>query len=131
MLTACAEDRRTTLRERAARSLARSLSKNAKVRVRLGHPCLGRTDEAEILRALAIAAVPLLPEVVPALRRVQRLQVEGGRWRRDVPIPKSLGVGPGEDVGAPSRWVTLKCLVALMTYAVDAKLPRMYPRKPV
>lgn len=129
-LTACADDRRGALGERAAQSLSRSLANTAKLRPRLGHPCLGRTDEAEILRALSRAAVPLEPEMVPALQRVQRLQCEGGRWRRGNPVPDSLGLRREEAVGAPSRWVTLKCVVALMTYAVEAKLPRMYPQKP-
>jgi len=130
-LAACAEDRRTALRERALRSLSRVLARTAKHRVRLGHPCLGRTDVAEILHALARAGAQLEPEMVPALRRVQRRQDEGGRWRRDVSVPISLGLRHEEKAGSPSRWVTLKCVVALMTYAVDARLPRMYPQKPL
>jgi hypothetical protein len=129
-LAACTDGRRTALRERAVQSLSRSLVRTARVPVRLGHPCLGRTDEAEILHSLARAEVPLEQEMAPALGRVQRRQGEGGRWRRDVAVPKSLAVRSDGNVGDPSRWVTLKCVVALMSYAVDAKLPRMYPQKP-
>jgi hypothetical protein len=129
-LTNCGDLRRQVLKERAVLSIMRSLATTVTAPIRLGHPCLGRTDEAELLSMLARAAVSLKPEMVGALKRVQRRQVDGGKWRRDVPIPKSLPV-PGEGAfGTPSRWVTLKCVTGLMTYAVDAQLPRMYPQKP-
>lgn len=128
-LTAC-ELRRRALRARALGSLVRALGSTAKVPPRIGHPCLGRTDEVELLWAVARAAVPLAPEMVCALKRVQRRQIEGGKWRREVPIPRSLAVPVVGALGDPSRWITLKCVVALMTYAVDARLPRMYPQKP-
>lgn len=130
-LTACADERRAALKERAVLSLSRSLARSAKAAALLGHPCLGRTDEGEVLHALARAEVPLAPDMVPALRRVQRRQDEGGRWRREVPVPASLAIRPKRNSGALSRWVTLKCVAALMTYAVDARLPRMYPEKPL
>jgi len=130
-LTACAGLGREILTARAVDSLARALIGAAQRPTRLGHPCLGRTDRAEILCALSRAAVPLKSEMVPALKRLQRRQLDGGKWRRDVPVPKSLGVCPEGGVGFPSRWVTLKCVVALMTYAVEAGLPRMYPAKPL
>jgi len=130
VLTASAGLGREILKTRAVASLERAMAATVKGSSRLGHPCLGRTDDAEILWALARAAVPLEPEMVPALRRVQRRQLDGGKWRRDVAVPKSLEVVPEGGVGFPSRWVTLKCVVALMTYAVDARLPRMYPEKP-
>ena len=130
-LTGCTDLGREVLRVRAVESIERALAGAARVPARLGHPCLGRTDEAEILCALARAAVPPGPGASRALRRLQRRQMEGGRWRRDVPVPKSLPVSVEGAPGAPSRWVTLKCVVALMTYAVDAQLPRMYPAKPL
>jgi hypothetical protein len=45
-------------------------------------------------------------------------------------VPKSLGLAHEADTASASRWLTLKCVTALMTYAVDAELPRMYPPKP-
>jgi hypothetical protein len=130
-LDTCGDDRRKTLRERAIATLVRSLDTAPRAHARLGHPCLGRTDAAEILSSLARAKVPFEPRMTGALQRVQRLQIEGGRWRRDVPVPKSLDAPNDRRVGTPSRWVSLKCVVALMMYAVDAHLPRMYPQKPV
>jgi hypothetical protein len=68
--------------------------------------------------------------LIPALQVIQRKQRHGGRWRREVSVPASLPVDRRPRVGSPSRWVTLKSAVALMHYAVDAGLPRMYPQKP-
>jgi hypothetical protein len=130
-LTACADQRRHVLRRRAVESLTRALGRSGCLPARSGHPCLGRTDEVEVLWALARAGVPLESGLVRALERVQRRQMEGARWRRDVPVPRSLPVPAGRAPGDASRWVTLKCLVPLMAYAVEAKLPRMYPQKPV
>jgi hypothetical protein len=129
-LTACAEQPRQVLRGRAVESLGRITGAAGAVPGRFGHPCLGRTDEAELLWALARAGAPLRPGMVGAVKRVQRRQLQGGTWRRDIPTPKSLGNQIGGAPGEPSRWVTLKCVVALMAYAVEARLPRMYPQKP-
>ena len=129
-LTACVGRRRQILKERAVESLGRIAGTAGAVPSRSGHPCLGRTDEAELLWALARAGAPLAPAMVPALRRLQRHQKEGGRWRRGIAVPTSLPVSVRGQLGEPSRWVTLKCVVALMAYAVDAELPRMYPQKP-
>ena len=129
-LTACPDQRRQVLRERAVESIIRAIRTSGAVPTRLGHPDLGRTDEAEFLWALARAAAPLERAMVPALHRIQRRQMEGGRWRRDIPVPKSLPVPAEGTLSDPSRWVTLKCVVALMAYAVEAQLPRMYPQKP-
>jgi hypothetical protein len=129
-LSACAAQLRQVLRGRAIASLGRILGVAGKVPSRFGHPCLGRTDEAELLWALARAGAPLEPGMARALERMQRRQMKGGRWRRQIPVPKSLGINSDAAPGDPSRWVTLKCVVALMTYAVEAQLPRMYPQKP-
>jgi len=129
-LTACAEQRRQVLESRAVESLLRAIGVAGTVPTRFGHPCLGRTDEAELLWVLARASAPLRPAMVPALRRVQRCQLEGGRWRRGIAVPTSLPAPAQRTVGGPSRWVSLKCIVALMAYAVEAELPRMYPQKP-
>jgi hypothetical protein len=129
-LTVCAGQQRKVLRGRAAESLKRIISRRGAAPARLGHPCLGRTDEAEILWALARAGCPLEPGMVAALRRVQRRQMKGGRWRREVAVPRSLPVPATRDPSTFSRWVTLRCVVALMNYAVEARLPRLFPQKP-
>lgn len=130
VLTSCGEDRRTELRRRAVDSIQRTLAEPTEELTRLAHPGLDRTDLAELLSILARSDVPLAPEMIPALRRIQNAQLEGARWRRDVAVPSALPVGSGMAAGEPSRWLTLKCATALMHYAVDAKLPRMYPAKP-
>jgi hypothetical protein len=130
-LTVCGDRKRTRLRDRATASIIRIISNPASVASDFGHPCLGRTDESEILWSLAKADTTLDPAMVPVLGRLQSRQSDGGRWRRTAPIPRSLGVVGGAPAGEPSRWVTLKCVTALMSYAVDAGLPRMYPQKPV
>jgi len=130
-LSACPDQRRPALRSRAVKSTLRALVEGRQSLSHLGHPCLGRTDLAEMLWALARADVPFTPEMGPALARLQRRQIEGGRWRRDVPVPESLPVGVDIGAGKPSQWVSLRCVTALMRYAVEANLPRMYPKKPL
>lgn len=130
LLCACSEMRRDDLSSRAVESAMRSLGEMCGGLQRLGHPCLARTDVAEIVWALARSDVPLRAQVIPALQVLQRKQRHGGRWRREVSVPASLPVEKITRVGSPSRWVTLKSVVALMRYAVDAGLPRMYPQKP-
>jgi hypothetical protein len=129
-LTACADRPRPVLRGRAVGSIGRVLSAAGVAPARCGHPCLGRTDEAELLWMLARAGASLEPGMAGSLKRVQRRQLRGGRWRRDIPVPRSLGIQVDGAPSEPSRWVTLKCVVALMEYAVEAKLPRLYPQKP-
>lgn len=129
-LTTCGDQRREALRDRAVKSLVRVIGVEGRPPTPLGHPCFGRTDDAEILSALARASAPLASGMARALTGVQRRQLEGGRWRREVPVPRSLPVPADGNLGGPSRWVTLKCVVALMAYAVEAKLPRMFPRRP-
>jgi len=129
-LNGCADQPRQVLQSRAVETLSRAIGKAGAVPARLGHPCLGRTDEAEVLWALARAGCPLEPGMVPALRRIQGRQMEGGKWRREVAVPKSLPVPDTSDPPTFSRWVTLRCVVALMNYAVEAKLPRLFPQKP-
>lgn len=130
VLTECGERRRQELRSRAVESLLRTLAGPDRRGSQLGHPNLARTDDAEILSTLARAFVPLQAGMVGALARVQRRQIDGGRWLRQVAVPRSLRVSGVARVGEPSRWVSLECVVALMTYAADAQLPRMYPPKP-
>jgi hypothetical protein len=129
-LAACGGRKRTLLKDRATASIIRIMSSTDSVGGDYGHPCLGRTDEAEVLWSLAKAETPLEPAMVPALLSLQARQADGARWRRDNAVPRSLGIAGEAAVGRPSRWVTLKCVVALMTYAVEAQLPRLYPPKP-
>jgi hypothetical protein len=130
LLSTCSENRRVALSTRAVESVLRSLADIQRGSLRLGHPCLARSDLGEILWALAQTDVPLRDEMIPALQSLQQKQREGGRWHREVPVPTSLPVDGRPQVGSPSRWVTLKSAVALMHYAVEAGLPRMYPQKP-
>jgi hypothetical protein len=130
LLSACSDLRRDALSSRAVESVTRSLVDLYGGLQRLGHPCLARTDLAEILSALARSDVSLRAQLIPALQILQRKQRDGGRWRREVSVPASLPAERRPQVGSPSRWVTLKSAVALMHYAVDAGLPRMYPKKP-
>jgi hypothetical protein len=129
-LDACGEKRRADLRRRAVDSILRAVAEPGEELSRFGHPCLDRTDLAEGLAALARSGVPLATEMVPALGRIQGLQLEGARWKRDVPVPTNLPVGNRLAAGEHSRWITLKCAAALLHYGVEAGLPRMYPQKP-
>jgi hypothetical protein len=129
-LTACADHRRKALMGRAIDSVIRALAAPRTTRTLFGHPCMGRTDEAEMLWALARAAAPFEAPMVSALNRIQKKQLEGGRWRCDMAAPSSLPIAAATPRLELSRWLTLKCVVALLAYAVDAQLPRVYPPKP-
>jgi hypothetical protein len=121
---------RTALRDRAVGVLRPILAAGGGS-ARLGHPNLRRTDIAEILWSLARADIAYEDAFAGALIRLQRLQLQGARWARTAPPPRSLPV-PDEHrrIGSPSRWVTLRATVAIMHYAVDARLPRLFPLKP-
>lgn len=129
-LTAAGDDRRNGLRERAVRGAIELLARGAADLELLGHPCLERTDLAEVLWALARAGVALQPAMAQPLARLQARQLEGGRWPRDLEPPPGLPIGDPPACGAPSRWVTLKAAVALLHYGEEAALPRMFPEKP-
>jgi len=129
-LSACSDHRRVALFSRAVESVMRTLGGVKPSLLRLGHPCLARTDLGELLWVLARNDVPLRREMIRALRLLQSRQQPGGRWRREVPVPSSLPIDRPPGTGAPSRWMTFKSSVALLHYAVDARLPRMFPQKP-
>jgi len=129
-LTACELASRSALRERAIVALQRVAASAAGRSGRLGHPCLGRTDAAEMLWALARAGAPLRPAMVPALKALQRRQDADARWSLSIRVPASLPIAETPPVGGPSGWLTLKAVVALMHYAVDAGLERLFPEKP-
>lgn len=129
-LKACELDGRSALRERAIVAIQRYVASATGTPGRLGHPCLGRTDAVEMLWVLARAGAPLRPAMVPALKTVQRRQDADARWCLSISVPSSLPVVGAPPVGAPSGWLTLRAVVALMRYAVDAGLERLFPEKP-
>jgi hypothetical protein len=96
----------------------------------LGHPNLDRTDAAEALSVMARSGAGWEPTLRPALRRLQELQLDGGRWARGVEVSESLPIGRRPRVGEPSKWVTLHAAAAVLHYAVEAGLPRRFPEKP-
>lgn len=129
-LTASGDDRRDALRNRAAASIIDAMAAGDLEDQRLGHPSFDSTDPCEALWALANANVDLDPKMVPALVSLQAKQIDGGRWTRERDVPDTLPASPGSKIGQLSRWLTLHAAVAVLHYAVEAKLPRMYPSKP-
>jgi hypothetical protein len=123
---------RHELRERAAAAVLEAVT-SADAAARLGHPNLARTDLAEMLWALARAKVPYDPRLAAPVARLQRLQGPGGRWPRRWPRPASLPMPARHraPVGTSCQWVTLRAVVAMHAYAVDARLPRRFPQPPV
>ena len=117
---------RPVLEERAVGGLEQVLAADPDKMARLGHPNLNRTDLAEVFSTFASAAVGWRAEWRPALERLQRLQGENGRWKRRSPIPLSFGFTARQ----PSKWITFKATKALLTYAVEAELPRLFPYPP-
>jgi len=94
----------------------------------LGHPNFHRTDLAEIFSAFGETDVPYREGWDRILAKLQRVQDSRGRWDRVSSVPMLLGL-PGSH--EPSHWITLKATRALLTYAVEARLPRAYPARPV
>jgi hypothetical protein len=74
------------------------------------HPCLGRTDLLDALAALARTGCPPEPAIAEALAAVLQRQTADGRWLQRLRVPF------GEPYGEPSRWLTMKALVALAAY---------------
>lgn len=126
VLAACRGGLRPILQERAVNGLGRALVAEPGGLTRIGHPNLLRTDLAEIFSTLASTAVEWRAEWRPALARLQRFQGEKGRWRRSSAIPRSLGV----EARQPSKWITSKATKAILAYAVEAELPRLFPFPP-
>lgn len=75
--------------------------------LRFVHPCLARADLLDALAALARLGYPPTELVLAGTREMLRQQGEDGCWRPGLPSPF------GEEVGRPSRWLTLKALVVL------------------
>jgi hypothetical protein len=78
------------------------------------HPCLGRTDFLDAMAALARSGWPAGPALHAAMRRGLERQTGDGRWLQRGSVPF------GERSGEPSRWLTLKALVALAAYHGEA-----------
>ncbi len=98
----------------------------------LGFPNLGRTDIGELLVALALSGTPFARWMREPLAILQRLQGDGGRWPRRSPRPVSLPI-PSKARGKRGelcRWITLRAVVAMNAYAVQAELPRLFPQRP-
>lgn len=74
------------------------------------HPTMGRTDLLDALWALARLSWPAEPPILAALLGVLARQDGGGRWAPQQSAPF------GEPAGQPSRWLTLKALVAVASY---------------
>jgi hypothetical protein len=76
----------------------------------LAHPNLGRTDALGALYGLARLGWEVEPAILAALRGVLARQDAEGRWTLAQPAPFA------EPAGQPSRWLTLKALVAVAAY---------------
>jgi len=75
-----------------------------------GHPALGRTDLVDALAALALLRRPAEAPITAGLTVVLARQDETGRWLQRAAVPH------GEPRGEPSRWVTLKALLAVAAW---------------
>lgn len=132
-LTSCSMLHRPALLDRVTASLEQGLGGGGhRGHRRLGFPNLLRTDQAEMLWALARAGVPYDTRMWDALRWLQRIQLDGGRWPRQSPVPRTLPIGDADRPvpGEASRWLTVRAVVAITTFAVAAGLPRLFPDKP-
>ena len=92
----------------------------------LSWPNLLRTDVAEVLGSLARASVKYDGRMRKGLVELQARQGEGGLWTADEVEALPRGVERRE----MGFWVTLSAVCALLSYAVEAGLPRVYPQPP-
>jgi hypothetical protein len=127
VLAACRGNGRPVLQARAVEGLGHALVNDSDRLARLGHPNFLRTDLAEIFANLAAADVGFRRPWRRLLKKLQAGQDGKGRWSRGSRVPRSLAVPEPEQ---PSKWVTLKAAKALLTYAVEAELPRLFPFPP-
>ncbi|MEO8625744.1 MAG: hypothetical protein ABI452_03500 [Candidatus Limnocylindrales bacterium] len=75
-----------------------------------------RYDVLRGLDYLRLAALPTDPRMAEGLDLVTSERTSDGRWNLDDSDLGDLGFGFGEEVGQPSRWITLKALRVLRTY---------------
>ena len=132
-LTSCSVLRRAGLAHRVTAVLGDHLGRGGGGGSRrLGFPNLLRTDLAEVMWVLARAGVPFDERMKGPLRWLQGSQIDGGRWRRQHPVPRTLPIADAERPrpGQPSRWLTMRAVVAITAYAVEAGLPRLFPARP-
>ena len=126
------EPRRRRLQQRLLDALESAVRGHGRAFSSLGFPNLGRTDLGEIFAALALGGTPYARWMEAPLTRLQRLQQDGGRWPRNHPRPVSLPIPAAcrGHRGDLCRWLTLRAVVAINAYAVDAGLARFFPEKP-
>ncbi len=128
VLAASRSGGRPALQTRAVDGLGQSLvASGGNNFTTFGHPNLLRTDLAEIFANLAGAGVAFRREWRRLFKKLQYRQEGQGRWSRRSPIPRTLAVPEPED---PSKWITLKATRAMLTFAVEAELPRLFPLPP-
>ncbi len=129
VLGACGGGLRPTLQARAVDGLGtRLVASRGNNFTTFGHPNLLRTDLAEIFANLAGAGV----EFRRQWRRLLDEAAAPSGWDGEVVAAsrRFLGTLAVPEPEQPSRWITLKATKALLTYAVDAELPRLFPFPP-
>jgi hypothetical protein len=128
LLSAAGRVGRKALAARAVDGITRSLEASRRANYTIfGHPNLQTSDLAEVFFVLASIGIGWRSEWRRLLKKLQTRQDSQGRWSRRAPVPLTLRVPEPEQ---PSRWITLKATLALLTYAVDAELPRLFPYPP-
>jgi hypothetical protein len=130
LVSCCGDRHRRRLEKRVLSSLEAVFESAGSEFEESAFPCLEWTDTAELLQAAASLGAPLTASMRAALHELQHQQTGGGRWRRRRRRPESLAVGDDSSADEPCPWVTLKSVAAVLHYAVEAGLPRMYPQRP-
>jgi hypothetical protein len=125
------EPRQRRLRDVATEVVLAGVSAPRQGLLRLGHPNLQRTDVAEVLAALARVDAAYDPRMTTSLRRLQLAADADGRWHRRSTVPATLGPLPPASTGlGPSRWISLRATIAVLRYAEEAGLERLFPERP-
>ncbi|MEP7378140.1 MAG: hypothetical protein ABI725_01105 [Chloroflexota bacterium] len=75
-----------------------------------------RYDVLRGLDYMRLAGLPTDPRMAEGLELVTSKRTPDGRWNLDDSDLGDLGFGLGEEVGGPSRWITLRALRVLRTY---------------
>ena len=78
-----------------------------------------RYDVLRGLDYLRAARVPTDPRMAEGIALVTGKRTPDGRWNLDDADLGDLGFGLGEEVGQPSRWITLRALRVLRWFAPD------------